>query len=106
MIEALGGEPKVAAAVGGELHRIVRNVGPQSTRCGGQAPGVSYAKGDAMTREQKYLSFRAMHERPGLFVMPNPWNAGTARILTAMGFEALATTSAEKPLTRAVATAR
>src|SRR5277367_5636979 len=47
-----------------------------------------------MTREQKYHSFRAMHERPGLFIMPNPWNAGTARILAAIGFEALATTSA------------
>ena len=47
-----------------------------------------------MTREQKYEAFRALHERPGIFVMPNPWNAGTARILTALGFEALATTSA------------
>lgn len=47
-----------------------------------------------MTREQKYQAFRALHERPGAFVIPNPWNAGTARILTALGFEALATTSA------------
>jgi 2-methylisocitrate lyase-like PEP mutase family enzyme len=47
-----------------------------------------------MTREQKYKAFRALHERSGIFVMPNPWNAGTARILTALGFEALATTSA------------
>jgi len=46
------------------------------------------------TREQKYDTFRALHERPGAFVIPNPWNAGTARILTALGFEALATTSA------------
>jgi 2-methylisocitrate lyase-like PEP mutase family enzyme len=47
-----------------------------------------------VTREQKYLAFRALHERTGAFVIPNPWNAGTARILTALGFEALATTSA------------
>jgi 2-methylisocitrate lyase-like PEP mutase family enzyme len=47
----------------------------------------------SMTREQKYLAFRALHERPGAFVIPNPWNAGTAKILTALGFEALATTS-------------
>jgi 2-methylisocitrate lyase-like PEP mutase family enzyme len=47
-----------------------------------------------MTREQKVHAFRALHERPGCFVMPNPWDAGTARILTALGFEALATTSA------------
>jgi 2-methylisocitrate lyase-like PEP mutase family enzyme len=47
-----------------------------------------------VTRDQKYDAFRALHERPGAFVIPNPWNAGTARILTALGFEALATTSA------------
>jgi len=47
-----------------------------------------------VTREEKYRAFRALHERPGAFVVPNPWNAGTARILTALGFEALATTSA------------
>jgi 2-methylisocitrate lyase-like PEP mutase family enzyme len=47
-----------------------------------------------MIREQKYEAFRALHERPGAFVIPNPWDAGTARILTALGFEALATTSA------------
>ena len=47
-----------------------------------------------VTREQKYEGFRALHERPGAFVIPNPWNAGTARVLTALGFEALATTSA------------
>ena len=47
-----------------------------------------------MTREQKYQAFRALHERQGAFVIPNPWDAGTARILTALGFEALATTSA------------
>src|SRR5271168_4908917 len=48
----------------------------------------------AMTREQKYQAFKSLHERAGAFVIPNPWDAGTARILTALGFEALATTSA------------
>ncbi len=38
--------------------------------------------------------FQALHARPGAFVIPNPWDAGTARILAALGFEALATTSA------------
>jgi 2-methylisocitrate lyase-like PEP mutase family enzyme len=47
-----------------------------------------------MTREEKCKAFRALHERPGIFVMPNPWNAGSSRILTALSFEALATTSA------------
>lgn len=47
-----------------------------------------------MTREEKVKAFRALHERPGIFVIPNPWNAGSAMILAALGFEALATTSA------------
>jgi 2-methylisocitrate lyase-like PEP mutase family enzyme len=47
-----------------------------------------------VTCEQKYKAFKALHERTGAFVIPNPWNAGTAKILTALGFEALATTSA------------
>jgi 2-methylisocitrate lyase-like PEP mutase family enzyme len=38
--------------------------------------------------------FRALHERDGLFVMPNPWDDGSAKLLAALGFEALATTSA------------
>ena len=46
-----------------------------------------------MTREQKFQALKTLHERPGAFVIPNPWDAGTAKILTALGFEALATTS-------------
>jgi 2-methylisocitrate lyase-like PEP mutase family enzyme len=42
----------------------------------------------------KGARFRALHERAGAFVIPNPWDAGTARILEALGFEALTTTSA------------
>jgi 2-methylisocitrate lyase-like PEP mutase family enzyme len=38
--------------------------------------------------------FRALHERAGLLVMPNPWDAGTARLLADFGFEAIATSSA------------
>jgi 2-methylisocitrate lyase-like PEP mutase family enzyme len=41
----------------------------------------------------KVRAFRALHERAGAFIVPNPWDAGTARILAALGFEALATTS-------------
>ncbi len=46
------------------------------------------------TQLAKFEAFKALHQGSDLFVMPNPWNAGTARILTALGFEALATTSA------------
>jgi len=42
---------------------------------------------------QKAAAFRALHGRDGAFIIPNPWDAGTARLLTALGFEALATTS-------------
>ena len=42
----------------------------------------------------KAQTFKALHERTGLFVIPNPWDAGSAKMLAALGFEALATTSA------------
>lgn len=47
-----------------------------------------------MSQNDKAARFRALHKRDGAFVIPNPWDTGTARILAAMGFEALATTSA------------
>src|SRR5215212_8830100 len=57
--------------------------------------GVTGRAGSVMaTQREKYERFRALHERPGAFVIPNPWNEGTTRILTALGFEALGTTSA------------
>jgi 2-methylisocitrate lyase-like PEP mutase family enzyme len=45
------------------------------------------------TQAEKAAEFRALHARPGAFIIPNPWDAGTARLLAALGFEALATTS-------------
>ena len=39
-------------------------------------------------------AFRSLHDRSGIFAIPNPWDAGSASILAKMGFEALATTSA------------
>jgi 2-methylisocitrate lyase-like PEP mutase family enzyme len=42
----------------------------------------------------KAETFKKLHERTGLFVIPNPWDAGSAKMLAALGFEALATTSA------------
>lgn len=46
------------------------------------------------TQADKANAFQALHARAGAFVIPNPWDAGTARILTKLGFEALTTTSA------------
>jgi 2-methylisocitrate lyase-like PEP mutase family enzyme len=46
-----------------------------------------------MTQAEKGTVFRALHERDGAFIIPNPWDAGTAWLLAHLGFEALATTS-------------
>ncbi len=41
----------------------------------------------------RFETFRALHEE-GIFVMPNPWDEGSAKVLAGLGFKALATTSA------------
>ncbi len=46
------------------------------------------------TQAEKGRAFRALHERDSAFIIPNPWDVGTARLLARLGFEALATTSA------------
>jgi 2-methylisocitrate lyase-like PEP mutase family enzyme len=47
----------------------------------------------AISQSDKAKQFRALHEAPGAFVIPNPWDAGSARILAGLGFPALATSS-------------
>src|SRR5579864_4264064 len=46
-----------------------------------------------MTQAEKGKLFRSLHHRDHAFIIPNPWDIGTARILAHLGFEALATTS-------------
>lgn len=46
------------------------------------------------TQLEKAQRFRALHEGPGAFVIPNPWDAASARILATLGFQAFATSSA------------
>ena len=46
-----------------------------------------------VSQNDKAIRFRALHQAPGAFVIPNPWDAGSARILAALGFQALATSS-------------
>jgi 2-methylisocitrate lyase-like PEP mutase family enzyme len=46
------------------------------------------------TQAEKGTIFRALHQRDHAFIIPNPWDVGTARLLQLLGFEALATTSA------------
>ncbi|MFL6197424.1 MAG: oxaloacetate decarboxylase [Thermoanaerobaculia bacterium] len=46
------------------------------------------------TQGEKAAAFRSLHQRDRAFIIPNPWDVGTARLLAHLGFEALATTSA------------
>src|ERR1700761_2411685 len=46
------------------------------------------------TQAEKAAAFQALHQGPNVLVIPNPWDAGTARILTGLGYAALSTTSA------------
>ncbi len=48
----------------------------------------------SVTQNEKAAHFRALHDGPGAFVIPNPWDVGSARILAGLGFQALATSSA------------
>ena len=56
--------------------------------------------GQAMRKQsEKAAAFVALHQQPGAFVIPNPWDAGTAKLLASLGFQALATTSLGLALT-------
>ncbi|MBZ5593865.1 MAG: isocitrate lyase/phosphoenolpyruvate mutase family protein [Acidobacteriia bacterium] len=48
----------------------------------------------SVTQNEKAARFRALHDGPGAFVIPNPWDVGSARVLAGLGFQALATSSA------------
>ncbi len=48
----------------------------------------------SVTQNEKAVRFRALHDGPGAFVIPNPWDAISARLLAGLGFPALATSSA------------
>jgi 2-methylisocitrate lyase-like PEP mutase family enzyme len=48
----------------------------------------------SLTQNEKADLFSALHEGPGAFIIPNPWDVGSARILAGLGFQALATSSA------------
>jgi 2-methylisocitrate lyase-like PEP mutase family enzyme len=46
-----------------------------------------------LTQAEKGRLFKERHAKPGILLLPNPWDAGTAKLLASLGFEALATTS-------------
>jgi 2-methylisocitrate lyase-like PEP mutase family enzyme len=66
-------------------YSTVREIG----RGGRDCKAVQVKKSQA----EKGRAFRALHERDRAFIIPNPWDVGTARLLAHLGFEALATTS-------------
>src|SRR5436309_7068235 len=70
--------------------RVVRAAATvlHASRCPGSKRGGDVDADDRRAR------FRELHERRELFVMPNPWDVGSARLLASLGFPALATTSA------------
>jgi 2-methylisocitrate lyase-like PEP mutase family enzyme len=47
----------------------------------------------SVTQKEKAARFRGLHENPGVFIIPNPWDAGSARLLAGLGFPAPATSS-------------
>jgi 2-methylisocitrate lyase-like PEP mutase family enzyme len=48
----------------------------------------------SVSQNEKAARFRAIHDAPATFVIPNPWDVGSARMLAGLGFQALATSSA------------
>ena len=59
-----------------------------------QAYAMNHTSSSAASQALRAERFQFLHTRPGVFVIPNPWDAGSARMLAALDFEALATTSA------------
>jgi 2-methylisocitrate lyase-like PEP mutase family enzyme len=51
-----------------------------------------------MSQAERAAKFRELHRRPGTFVIANVWDAGSARIIAGLGFEALATSSTNESL--------
>src|SRR4029079_18891054 len=68
--------------------------GTSRRRCGRGSATFTADPEVRTTLAERPARVRALHEHDGIFVMPNPWDVGSARLLTGLGFEALATTSA------------
>ncbi len=56
-------------------------------------PASGPAQGDRTSQHEKCRRFAALHAAPDSFIIPNPWDVGSARLLEGLGFKALATTS-------------
>jgi 2-methylisocitrate lyase-like PEP mutase family enzyme len=67
---------------------------PRASLKGKPKPCENFEVTQTSTQSERGQVFRALHKRAKAFLIPNPWDAGTARLLAHFGFEALATTSA------------
>ena len=65
----------------------------QNDLAGKGVRGKYHLSANMPTQRQRAETFRTLHQRPGIFVMPNPWDAGSAKLFASLGFEAMATTS-------------
>ena len=63
---------------------------------------LTRGRNSVKSQSEKARLFQSLHEREGAFIIPNPWDVGTARLLEHIGFEALATTSAGYAFSRGV----
>ena len=83
------GVPVKLSATPGSVRRAAPRLGEHTER------GPERTQGGRMMSDQseKARRFRALHEAPETFVIANAWDAGSARILAALGFKALATSS-------------
>ena len=84
----------------GDRQTAQRRPPPRFGRYVRLAEGVAWWRSDrdvfpvGVTPNEKAARFRALHDGPGAFVIPNPWDVGSARILAGLGFRALATSRA------------
>src|SRR5213075_2927504 len=89
------GSPRTSARSSG-ISFACRERDTRSVLAGGAAPAVRRRRLSVekpMTREEKVARFRALHAAPRAFVIPNPWDAGSSRVLAGLGYAALATSS-------------
>jgi 2-methylisocitrate lyase-like PEP mutase family enzyme len=75
-------------------YRTLNSCGP-----GSSLKSIREVTSVSITQNEKAVRFRALHEGPGAFIIPNPWDVASAKILAGLGFQALATSSAASACT-------
>src|SRR5687767_2718449 len=73
---------------------IIRRHGLRYSTFSGAAKRCKPLDMNPLDTSRRAQAFRELHRGPGILVLPNPWDAGSARLFENLGFRALATTSA------------